>query len=307
MAHHRKTGRYRRPVLMTPDRRAGTALVLGGLLAGGNAVGIRFTNRELEPLWGAGLRFAIAAALLGCIVVLRHLGWPSGHALLGAALFGLLNFAGAFGFGYYALVSMQAGVASTLLALVPLVTLAFAVAHRQEQLTRAGVVGGVTALVGVAVLSGASLAGEVPLLSVLAAVGSVCCFAEAAVLIRRLPRLHPVVMNAVAMAVGAVVLLLASALFGESWVLPSSSSTWLALAYLVVFGSIVVFLLFLLVLRHWQASRAAYLDVLIPPSAVLLSSWLDDEPITAGLVAGGVLVLIGAYVGAMRPAPATSA
>ena len=40
------------------------AFATGALLAGGNAVGIRFSNRELDPLWGAGLRFALAAVLL---------------------------------------------------------------------------------------------------------------------------------------------------------------------------------------------------------------------------------------------------
>ena len=47
--------------------RDGTALaafIVGTVLAGGNAVGVRVSNRELDPLWGAGLRFALAACLL---------------------------------------------------------------------------------------------------------------------------------------------------------------------------------------------------------------------------------------------------
>ena len=35
---------------------------------------------------------------------------------------------------------------------------------------------------------------------------------------------------------------------------------------------------------------------------VLLSVWIHDEPIGAGLVLGGLLVLAGVYVGALRPA-----
>ena len=38
------------------------AFLVASLLAGGNAVGVRFSNRELSPLWGAGLRFAFASA-----------------------------------------------------------------------------------------------------------------------------------------------------------------------------------------------------------------------------------------------------
>jgi hypothetical protein len=46
------------------ERVALTAFLSYTALAGGNAVGIRFSNRELAPLWRAGLRFALAAALL---------------------------------------------------------------------------------------------------------------------------------------------------------------------------------------------------------------------------------------------------
>jgi len=39
-----------------------------------------------------------------------------------------------------------------------------------------------------------------------------------------------------------------------------------AIAYLVVVGSVVVFLLYLVVLRYWAASRASYGFVIIPSS-----------------------------------------
>ena len=286
--------------------RAPVALVIGGALAGGNAVAIRYTNRELEPLFGAGARFAVAAALLGVVVWVRRLPFPRGGAATGAAVFGVLNFAGAFGFAYYALVHMKAGAASTLLALTPLMTLTLAAMHRLERIRPDGVVGGGFALVGVALLSGASLSGSVPVLSVVAALASVVCFAEAAVLVRRSPPVSPLVMNAVAMAVGAVVLLGASAVAGETWTFPDRRQTWVAFVYLVMIGSIVVFLLYLFVLGEWEASRAVYFDVIIPPVAVALSVWLDDEAVTPGLVLGGALVLLGAHVGALRHAGDTA-
>jgi hypothetical protein len=43
-------GRHREQVALA-------SFITGSLLAGGNAVGVRFSNRELAPLWGAGLRF----------------------------------------------------------------------------------------------------------------------------------------------------------------------------------------------------------------------------------------------------------
>jgi drug/metabolite transporter (DMT)-like permease len=288
---------------MTVDRErvALVCFVAIAVLAGGNAVGIRFTNRELEPLWGAGLRFSLAAAVLVAVMAVLRQPLPRGRALTGALLYGALNFGGAFALAYYALVRVHAGLGQTLLALVPLATLLLAVAQRQERLRAAAVVGTLLALAGVAWISRASVREGVPMLSLLAAVGSAFCFAEAAVLVRRFPTVHPVTMNAVGMAAGAAALLAGSVLVGEVIVLPENAETWLALGYLVPLGTVAVFVLNVVVLGRWPASRFAYLFVLAPVVTVVLSAWLDDEPVGAGLVFGGLLVLGGVYIGALRP------
>jgi drug/metabolite transporter (DMT)-like permease len=286
------------------ERRALVSFVAGAVLAGGNAVAVRFSNRELPPLWGAGLRFALAAVLLLVVMAAMRQGFPRGRALTGALLYGALNFGGAFALAYYALIRLHAGLGQTLLALVPLATLLIAVAQRQERFRISAVVGAVLSLAGVGVLWGASVGESLPLLSLLAALGAVLCFAQAAVVIRRFPTLHPVTMNAVGMAAGAALLVGGSVLAGESFTLPEQAATWLAIAYLVPVGSVAVFVLYLVVLRYWVASRAAYAFVLIPFITVVLSVWLLDEPVGPGLVIGGLLVLAGVYVGALRPAPA---
>jgi drug/metabolite transporter (DMT)-like permease len=289
------------------ERVALVAFVAEAVLAGGNAVGVRFSNRELDPLWGAGLRFLLAAGLLGALMTLMRLTLPRGRALLGALLYGLLIFGAAFGLAYHALVELHAGLGQTLLALVPLATLLFAVLQRQERLRGAAVLGTLLAVAGIAFISGLSDPDSVPPLSVLAALGAVVCFAQGTVVVRHFPPVHPVSLNAVGMATGAVALLVLSLLFGESATLPEKATTWAALAYLIVVGSGLVFVLYALVIRLWSASRAAYTFVLTPVVTVLLSAWLDDEPITLGLVGGGLLVLAGVYVGALRPAEASAA
>ena len=283
------------------ERLVVAAFISNAVLAGANAVGIRFSNRELDPLWGAGLRFSLAATLLAAHGRLR-LDLPRGGQLASAVLFGALNFGGAFGLAYYAFVDIHAGFGQILLALAPLATLLLAVLWRQERLRPAAVAGTVLALGGVALMAEAPLRESVPFLSLLAALGSVVCLAQAAVLVRRFPPVHPVTMNAVGMALGAALLFVGAAIAGESFVLPRRGETLAAVAYLVTVGSVVVFLLYLFVLTHWAASRAAYLFVLIPFVTVLLSAWLDDESVGWNLVVGGAVVLLGVYVGALRPA-----
>lgn len=283
------------------------AFFAGSILAGGNGVGVRFSNRELAPFWGAGFRFALAAALLLAVMAALRLAVPRGQALAGAIVFGALNFGGAFALAYYALVRMHAGFGQLVLALVPLATLLLAVLQRQERLRIAALAGALIALAGIAVMSREALRGSVPLLSLLAAVGSALCFAQAAVVVRRFPPVHPVTLNAIGMATGALLLVVGSILAGEPVELPERAATWAAIGYLVVAGSALVFVLYLVVLRYWAASRAAYTFVVIPVITLLLSAWLDDEPIGSGLVLGGSLVLAGVYVGALRrersPAP----
>jgi drug/metabolite transporter (DMT)-like permease len=146
----------------------------------------------------------------------------------------------------------------------------------------------------------------VPLLSLLAMVGGALCFAQAAIVVRHFPPVHPVMMNAIGMTTGAVLLIAGSLLAGEPMEIPDRVATWIAIGYLVLVGSVVVFVLYLVVLRYWSASRTAYGFVLTPIVTVLLSAWLDDEPIGLGLVLGGLLILAGVYIGALRPVRVTA-
>lgn len=288
------------------ERATLAAFLVGAALAGGNAVAVRFSNRGLDPLWGAGVRFALAAAIfLGLVLALR-LSVPRGRALAGAVLWGLIQFAATFALMYYAFVELHAGFGQILLALVPLLTVLLAAAHGEERVHVRPLVGALMALVGVAIMTSASLEESLPILSVLAGLGGAFCFAESAVLVRILPPVHPVTMNAVGMTAGAAALLLGASVIGESFVLPDDTSTWAALVYLVTLGSVGVFLLYLFVLGRWTASRVAYSFLLSPIVSILLSVWLDDEPVGPGLVLGGLLVLGGVYVGALR-APSDAA
>jgi drug/metabolite transporter (DMT)-like permease len=277
-----------------------TAFAVEAVLAGGNSVAIRFSNRELAPLWGAGVRFALGAALIVAVMAAMRLAIPRGRALMGALLFGLFQFAGAFGLYYYALVEIHAGLGQTLLALVPLATLVLAVVQGQERLRGAAIVGTLIGVVGVGLISRDPLQGSVSLLSLLAVLGSVLCFAQALVIVRRFPPVHPVALNAVGMVVAAPVLIGASAVAGEPFVLPQRVETWIALGYVAAIGSVVVFLLHVYVVQRWSASRTAYVMVLVPFVTVVLSAWLDQEPVTTGLVVGGLLVIAGVYIGVLR-------
>ena len=82
-------------------------------------------------------------------------------------------------------------------------------------------------------------------------------------------------------------------------------STWVAIFYLVLGGSVTVFYLFLFVIRHWTASATSYQFVLFPFVTVLVAAWLAEEQVTTALLVGGVLVLLGVWLGAIAAASPT--
>ncbi|MBW3553160.1 MAG: EamA family transporter, partial [Gemmatimonadetes bacterium] len=289
---------------MPPERSTLLAFAGAVVIGGGNFVAVKWSNQELDPMFGAALRFTGAAALLFVFARLRRIPLPNGRAAAGAAIYGALGFGASYAFIYYALVGLAAGTTSVIMASVPLLTLAFAVAHRQERFTTRGLVGGSLALLGIAVLSSRSFGGDIPPIYFVAAVLGAAAAAESSVVVKGLPRPDPITTNAIGMTVGAAMLWIASFGFGETWAWPQSGRTWLVLAYLVALGSVSLFILFLYVMERWTASATVYAIALMPLVAVTLGTVLDREPITWQLLLGGALVMSAVYLGALsRSAP----
>lgn len=286
----------------SPDRPTLIAFGLFILLAGGAPIAVRFTYEEIAPFWSATLRFSSAALIFWLLMLYRGVGLPRGRALIGALLFGALNVGAAFLFVYYGLTKTGASLASTITATVPLLTLFFAAAHKIERLQRQGLVGGLLVLAGIAISVGSSLfsGGEASLFHILVILAGAACFAEAGIIIKLFPPCDPYATNAVAMSTGTLILATASLVLGESWILPSTTSVWLSLLYLVL-GSVAAFLLYMFIIGRWTATGASYAFVLNPLVTMILATFLTDESITLTFVAGAAVVLLGVYIGALRP------
>jgi drug/metabolite transporter (DMT)-like permease len=283
-----------RPDLLTMLAFAGVVLI-----AGANLVAVRFTSDEIPPFFGAGTRFGAAGLGLLAVATLRRVPTPHRQELTGTVLYGLLTFGGAMGLGYWALRELPAGVAGVIVASVPVLTLFLARMHGLERFRWRGLIGGLLTIAGILVLLSGSETASVPTGSVLTMLGAALCMAEAGVVVKLFPPCHPIVSNGLAMTIGGAVLLAVSLISGEDWLLPKSQSVWLALVFMVLIGSIGLFELYLFVLKGWTASGASYQFVLIPFAAALLGSWILDEAITAMFVAGGLIVAVGVYVGAL--------
>jgi drug/metabolite transporter (DMT)-like permease len=110
-----------------------------------------------------------------------------------------------------------------------------------------------------------------------------------------LSTLSPIALTAYVMALGSLPIgipawLEQAPLANVTW------QGWAALAYLVVFGTVLPYLWFYDGVKALGAARAAQFINLVPPIAVLESVLLLGESVTPGLLAGMVLVVAGLYL-----------
>jgi drug/metabolite transporter (DMT)-like permease len=284
-----------------PERLTLLAFIVSTILGGNNAIAVRFSNMELPPFFGAAVRFAAASLILFVIVLALRLPLPKGRSLTGVLIFGALQFGISYALIYWSLLQVPAGLFQVVVALVPLLTFLLAMLHRQESFQWRILIGGLIAVGGIAIIFRDSINTNVPLPALLAAVLAAACIAESVVLLKGFPKSHPVTTNALAMGMGAAILFGMSWLFRETPQWPTLAATWVSVLYLILFGSIVTFVLALYVLSHWTASTSSYQLVLMPLVTVLFASWLANEEITLAIIFGGLLVLIGVCIGVLMP------
>jgi drug/metabolite transporter (DMT)-like permease len=247
------------------------------------------------------LRFFLASTILFVVILVSRLRLPRGKALSGALIVGSLQYGFSYAFIYWSLLEVPAGLFQVILALVPLMTFLFAILHRQEDFEWRILVGGLLAVAGIAIIFRDQISAEVQPFSLLAVVLAAVCIAEGSVLYKKFPGMHPVTTNMVGMLLGALMLFLASWIFREPAALPVQLTTWLALSYLVIFGSVTAFVMIFYVLSRWKASIAAYQLVIMPVVTIISANIILGEPITSALLMGGFLILLGVYIGVLSP------
>lgn len=288
-----KSGLPERPVLI--------AFLVFVLVGGGASIAIRVTYGELAPFWSAASRFALAAIVFWILAFIKKIPLPKGRALLGALIFGILTIGLAFLLIAWGLVATPASIYQILMALVPLLTIFLSTIHGIEAITRRGLVGSLLAVIGIAITVGGASTADISLPHIAAILVAAAFVAEGGVLIKRFPPNPPIMTNAIGMTAGAIILGAVSLLSGEEWTIPTQTDTWIAFIYLVVFVTILVFLLYMYVLSNWTASGTSYGFVLVPLVTIVLAATLVGEKITVNFLIGAAFVLVGVLVGALLP------
>lgn len=72
--------------------------------------------------------------------------------------------------------------------------------------------------------------------------------------------------------------------------------SWAAIAYLVIFGSLLAFIAYLYALQHLPTEQTSIYAYINPMVAVLLGALLFGESLTIFIVVGGLVTLLGVYL-----------
>ena len=222
----------------------------------------------------------------------------------------MLLLAGGNGLVFLSERTVPSGLASLIVASVPLWIVIFRLFARDR--IAPSLIGGVlVGFAGVAFLVvPRGVSGEVDPVGLLTLIGATLFWALGTFASPRLrtPR-DPLASTAVQMLAGGALLLLLAVVFGEPWRADPrafSTASLAAMAYLVVFGSLIAFSAYTWLLQHTSVSVVATYAYVNPVVAVVLGSVVLSEPVTPSMLVGAAIILAAvAFIvsrGATRPA-----
>lgn len=267
------------------------------IIWGSTYFAIKLALISLPPFFQMGSRFLVAGALLAGWMRWRGAAWPSARQWLNALVIGGLMLGGGMGGTAVAEQTVGSGLVVAFIAVMPLMIAGLnrLWGERPSRLEALGIAAG---LVGVLMLTqgqgfGASPAG-------LAAISIACAsWAVGSVLSQRSLPLAPGPMGfASEMLVGGALLLGLSLATGETWPSQVEAQSFWAWVYLVVFGSLVAFNAYMVLLAEASAGLASSYSFVNPVIAMLLGVTLGGEQISsaewlaAGVVLLGVVLLL---------------
>ncbi|MBB5462492.1 drug/metabolite transporter (DMT)-like permease [Paraburkholderia sp. Clong3] len=273
------------------------------LIWGTTWIAIKWQLGAVPPPVSIAWRFWIAALLMFALArIMRRPIWPPRDAWRYLAAQGLALFCLNFLCFYYAEQLVPSGLVAVVFSTAPLLNSINGRLFMGRPLQPSAIAGALLGLVGIVCLFVQQMAGHLgdhtAWLGLGVAFLGTLCFSAGNLLSSRMQSmgLHPFATNSWAMLIGAAVLTLGSLFAGYSFAVEPSARYLGALAYLVVFGSVIGFTAYLMLVGRMGPERAAYCTVLFPIVALAASTLFEGYRWSALAVVGLMLVVAGNLV-----------
>jgi drug/metabolite transporter (DMT)-like permease len=299
------------------------ALLTIYVIWGSTYLGIAIAIESIPPFLMAAFRFAVAGVLLIGWELVRNpeaRKWPTRRQLAHSALVGILLLGLGNGFVAFGEQTVPSGIAAILIGMVPLWLALLGWLYYRDRLPRLVAVAIAVGFVGVALLLWPEGVGanSFDLLGVLILVAAPIAWAHGSLFAARSASLpsRPLVASGFQMLFAAAFLVPEGLLTGElsrvnlAAISPGSLA---ALAYLIVFGSMLAFTVYGWLLRHAPLSLVGTYAYVNPVVAVGLGTIFLNESISprtllaSAIVLGAVAIIVTARGRATRAANADRA
>lgn len=271
---------------------------------GSTFLAIRVGVREVPPLVLASMRFSVAGVVLFAWMRLKGTPSPTRREWLAASVLAVCIFVVDYGLLFWAEQRVPSGIAAVMLATIPVfMTLSEILFLRTQRLTFRLALALLVGIGGVSVLVSHSFSlGEVPIdpRGAIALVIAAMSWSIASALTRKLHLPESKVMSSGAqMLAGGIMLALTAAILGEFrgfHIQTVSRGAWLALAYLIVAGSIVGFTAYVWLIHHESPTKVGTYAYVNPVVAVAVGYFLGGETVGPRTLLGTLLVLVSVVV-----------
>lgn len=270
------------------------------LIWGSTWLAIKFQLGVISPELSIAYRFGLAAIILIVFSLLRRL--PMGFSLKTHAFFalqGLLLFSLNYFLVYLAEGNLTSGLVAIIFSLIIVLNVLFGAIFLGNPVRVRVMIGAGLGLLGLAFvfwpeLTSLSLSSQKIVGMILAFIATVSASLGNVVSARNQRNDLPVIQtNAYGMLYGAVFMLLTALLRGAVLEFDTSPGYVLSLFYLAIFGSVIAFGSYLTLLGRIGLDRAAYVTVLFPVIALLLSTIFEDLRWGIYQLLGVLLILLG--------------
>ena len=266
-------------------------------------VGVQPTHGEgLPPLLMAGMRFTVAGVLMLALFARRPapdgapdpLGWKQWGA---AAVIGCALLLGGNGLVSIAEKRIPSGIAAVLVATVPTWAAVLGAVFRLERVTVRHAVGLALGFAGVAILVVGHGSGRIDAIGVVTVVIAALSWASGSVWALRAPTVRrPLVMTGMEMVCGGIGCAIAGLARGEAAdfhpaAVPARS--WVALAYLVLFGSMVAYTAYVWLLHNARLSLVTTYTYVNPLVAVALGALILGESLSLRTLLASAAIIVG--------------
>jgi len=269
---------------------------------GSTYLAIRYAVETIPPLYTAGIRHLVAGSILLAWALAKGMR-PTAAQIRASVVIGFFFFLVGHGSLHWAERVVPSGLASLVIAIEPIfVFLLWSMATRTWKLNGLLVAGILLGLAGVGVLVG-GVAREVgapgTTLGTMAVLVGAFSWSVGIIYSRR-SRLsgNPLLLSALSLLSGAAMLLLIGTLAGEGEGFSFAQvrgKSWWALAYLIVFGSVVAFTAYNWLLERYSPTLVATHTYVNPVVAVMLGWAYGGEALTMKVIIAAAMV-IGAVV-----------